>query len=154
MCFCFEHAICQVNLSHWFAPLVMTGDCYQTYATCCWWNYSLVLILSCTNWTFLGSLTDRQTPIQWRLLHDNLSKPPVVKPVWILMKQEIVGWQWHPLDHRQIICTLLQIDNHESTSSLIFYRPAALPDAQPTVSKHWRQVYQLMTIVMCNNCNK
>jgi len=23
----------------------------------------------------------------------------------------------------------------------IFYRPDALPDAQPTVAKHWRQLY-------------
>jgi len=34
------------------------------------------------------------------------------------MKQEITGWQWHQLDHMQIICTLLQTDNHNSTSSL------------------------------------
>ena len=27
-------------------------------------------------------------------------------------------------------------DNHTNTSSLSFYRPDALPDAQPTVSKH------------------
>ena len=31
---------------------------------------------------------------------------------------------------------LLQTDNHTNTSSLNFYRPDALPDAQPTVSKH------------------
>jgi len=36
------------------------------------------------------------------------------------MKQEMMGWQWHQLDHMQIICTLLQADNHTSTSSLIF----------------------------------
>jgi len=37
----------------------------------------------------------------------------------------------------EIICTSsLQIDNHTNTSSLNFYRPDALPDAQPTVSKH------------------
>jgi len=47
--------------------------------------------------------------------------------------------QWHQLDHMQTICTLLQIDNLANTSSLNFYRPVALPDAQPTVSKHWRQ---------------
>jgi len=29
-----------------------------------------------------------------------------------------------------------QTDNHTNTSSLNFYRPDALPDAQPTVSKH------------------
>jgi len=33
------------------------------------------------------------------------------------MKQ---GWQWHQLDHMQIICTSLQTDNHASTSSPIF----------------------------------
>jgi len=27
-------------------------------------------------------------------------------------------WQWHQLDHMQIICTSLQTDNHASTSSL------------------------------------
>jgi len=27
-------------------------------------------------------------------------------------------------------------DNHTSTSSLNFYRPDALPDAQPTASEH------------------
>jgi len=50
------------------------------------------------------------------------------------MKQEMTGWQWHQLDHMQIICTLLQRDNHASTSSLIFYSPGAVPDAHPTVS--------------------
>jgi len=46
------------------------------------------------------------------------------------------GWQWHQLDHMQTICTSIQTDNHTNTSSLGFYRPDALPDAQPTVSKH------------------
>jgi len=32
----------------------------------------------------------------------------MVKPFWILMKQEMVGWQWHQLDHMQIICNSLQ----------------------------------------------
>jgi len=54
------------------------------------------------------------------------------------MKQEMMGRQWHQLDHMQIIHTLLQTDNnHASTSSLDLYSPdAPLPDAQPTVSKH------------------
>jgi len=29
------------------------------------------------------------------------------KPFWILMNQEITGWQWHQLDRMQIICTSL-----------------------------------------------
>jgi len=34
-----------------------------------------------------------------------------------------MGWQWHQLDHMQIICTVLQTDNHASTSppSFILY---------------------------------
>jgi len=42
------------------------------------------------------------------------------------MKQEMVGWQWHQLDHTLIICTLQEITTPTP----------ALPDAQPTVSKH------------------
>ena len=36
------------------------------------------------------------------------------------MKQEMIGWQWHQLDHMQIIFTSLQTDNHASTSSVNF----------------------------------
>jgi len=43
---------------------------------------------------------------------------------------------WHQLDNMQTISTLLQTDNCTNTPSLNFYRPDALPDAQPTVSKH------------------
>jgi len=59
------------------------------------------------------------------------------------MKQEMTRWQWHQLDYIQIVCTSLQTDNHASTSSLYFYRPDALPDAQPTMSKHWRQAVDI-----------
>jgi len=44
-------------------------------------------------------------------------------------------WQWHQLRHMQV-CTSLQTDNHASTPPLSFYRPDALPAAQPTASKH------------------
>jgi len=61
-------------------------------------------------------------------------------------------WQWHQLDHMQIICTSFLTDNHGSISSLNFYTPDALPDAQPTVLKHWRQcqIRQMMTLI--NHC--
>jgi len=58
------------------------------------------------------------------------------KPFWILLEQEMMGWQWHQLGHTIITCTLLQTDNHASTSPLTFYRPDALPATQPTASKH------------------
>jgi len=44
-------------------------------------------------------------------------------------------WQWHQLGHMQV-CTSLQTDNHANTPPLSFYRPDALPAAQPTASKH------------------
>jgi len=49
------------------------------------------------------------------------------------------GMQCHQLDHMQTICTLIHADNHTNTWSLNFYWPDVLPDAQPTVSKHWKQ---------------
>jgi len=48
----------------------------------------------------------------------------------------VLGWQWRQLDRVQTICTSLQTDNNTNTSSVNFYRPDALPDTQPTVSKH------------------
>jgi len=44
-------------------------------------------------------------------------------------------WQWHQLGHMQV-CTSLRTDYHASTPLLVFYRPGALSDARPTVSKH------------------
>jgi len=37
------------------------------------------------------------------------------------MKQEMMGWQWHQLDHMQIICTSRQTDNHASTSFITHF---------------------------------
>jgi len=48
----------------------------------------------------------------------------------ILMKKEMTGWQWHQLDHMQIISTLLQTDNHARRLSLNFYKADALSDVQ------------------------
>jgi len=59
-----------------------------------------------------------------------------LKPIWILMKQEMMGWQRHQLNHMQVICISLQTNNHASISSLILYRPDAIPDTQPTVLKY------------------
>jgi len=45
-------------------------------------------------------------------------------------------WQWYQLGHMQV-STSLQTDNHDSNPPLsFFYRPDALPAAQPTASKH------------------
>jgi len=69
---------------------------------------------------------------------DSLDKPaPENQTVLDFTRaRDDVVWQWHHLDHMQIICTLLQTDNHASTSSLSFYWPDAFPATQPTASKH------------------
>jgi len=60
-------------------------------------------------------------------------------------------WQWHQLGHMQV-CTSLQTDNHASIPPQVFYRPDALPAAQPTASKHWRQEHWRQQIQ--NNTDK
>ena len=45
-------------------------------------------------------------------------------------------WQWLQLGHMQV-CTLLQTDTTPAPHRSVFYRPDALPAAQPTASKHW-----------------
>jgi len=60
-----------------------------------------------------------------------------VKPIWILPKQETVsgsGISW-------TICKTAPHSRQITTPAphhSVFYRPDALPVAQPTVSKHWR----------------
>jgi len=59
------------------------------------------------------------------------------------MKQEMMGWQqqwqWHLLDHMQIICISLQTDNHASTSPLSFTgRMLFLPPNQQRQSTEGR----------------
>ena len=55
------------------------------------------------------------------------------KPFWILLKQDMMGWKWHQLNHMQIICNLLQTDNHASTSSLHIFT-GQIPFCHPTNS--------------------
>ena len=44
----------------------------------------------------------------------------------------MMGWQWHQLEHMQIICTSLQTDNHTSTSPM--FSQARCPSCRPTNS--------------------
>ena len=54
-------------------------------------------------------------------------------------------WGW------QTICTSLHTDNHTNTSSLNFYRPDALPDAQQTVLTHGRHVWRHFNLYFINS---
>ena len=60
-----------------------------------------------------------------------------VKPIWILQKQETVsgsGISWAVCKSAPRSRQITMPAPHHS----IFYRPDALPAAQPTASKHWR----------------
>jgi len=61
-----------------------------------------------------------------------------VKPIWILLKQEKVsgrGISWAICKSASCCKQITMPAPHYS----VFYRPDALPAAQPTASKHWRQ---------------
>jgi len=60
-------------------------------------------------------------------------------------QEEMMGWQWHQLDHMPIICTSLQTDNHISTSSLNFYGPDALPATQRRRSTEGKYASNIIT---------
>jgi len=60
------------------------------------------------------------------------------KPIWILLKQETVsgsGICWAICKSAPRSRQITMPTPHHS----VFYRPDALPAAQPTASKHWRQ---------------
>ena len=47
----------------------------------------------------------------------------------------MLGWQWHQLDHVQVICTSLHTDNHASSSILTTqFLQAGCPSCRPTNS--------------------
>ena len=45
-------------------------------------------------------------------------------------------WQWHLLGHMQVCTSLRRQTTTPTPHHSVFYRPDALPAAQPTVSKH------------------
>jgi len=58
------------------------------------------------------------------------------------MKQEMMGWQWHQLDHMQIIYTSLWKDNDASTSPLRF------------ITKFVEKLYSIMNFVKLEEATK
>jgi len=43
----------------------------------------------------------------------------------------MMGWQWHQLDHMQIICTSRQTNNHASTTPLSSFCTGRMPFLPP-----------------------
>jgi len=81
------------------------------------------------------------------------------KPFWILKKQEMTGWQWHQMDHMQIICTSLQTDNHTSITSLNFLLPSCRQSSSIKALKAINATLQLISLQLvthnrCLNTNR
>jgi len=55
------------------------------------------------------------------------------KPFWILLQQEMTGWQWHQLDHMQIICTCSRQITKQVSHHSVFtgQMPFVPPNQQP-----------------------
>ena len=81
-----------------------------------------------------GRLTKADTPSSWAPLHLDKSVPSSTIPHYL----QLVSWS----------LTSLFSTNMAISETTIFYRPNALPAAQPTESKYWRQDYttRLVTI--------
>ena len=75
-------------------------------------NTAFLQTISATHTSLLTAFLSGQPGISWHQKG---------KPFSILLEQEMMGWQWHQLDHMQIICTSHQTDNHAITSPLSFF---------------------------------
>jgi len=59
------------------------------------------------------------------------------KPFSILMKQEMMGWQWHQLDHMKSFASRSRQMTMPVPHQSVF-TARCLPATQPTTSWHWR----------------
>ena len=74
-----------------------------------------------------------------------------VKPIWILLEQETVsgsGIRWAICKSAPRSRQITMPAPHHS----VFYRPDALPAAQPTASKHWRHNICVQYVHIKLNC--
>jgi len=65
------------------------------------------------------------------------------KSFWILLEQEMMGWQWHQLDHTQIICTSFQTDNHACQYLSTHFLQAGCPSCHPNNSVKALKAYYI-----------
>ena len=115
--------------------------CREQSVTFCWWSLQLGNFCSHEqNWYHFQDLT-KLTHTRLTALIPGLpgwASTRKLKPIWISLKQETVsgsGISW-------AICKSAPRSRQITTPvphHSVFYRPDALPAAQPTASKHWRK---------------
>jgi len=67
----------------------------------------------------------------WESQHHKNTKP---FSILILVTQEIMGWEWHQLDHMQIICTRFRQVTMAAPQHSVFHGMDVLPNSQSTAS--------------------
>ena len=133
-------AVLQGNLCISKRVIPSTGLCLQLQAS----SYSIVA----PSWlrlamSFTSSCIEWHTHTHLTALFPGLPRwagTRKVIPIWILMKQETVsgsGISWAICKCAPCSRQITMPAPHRS----IFYRPDALPAAQPTASKHWRHCW-------------
>ena len=126
-----------------------------------WPSYSKAL---CPTWHKIGHLgdvlcsqylsvvlkklnTNTHTPVKRPFVQDYPGEPvPEGKTNLDFTEARDNEWQWHQLGHMQV-CTSLQTITMPAPHHSVFYRPDALPAAQPTASKHWRQKHWRLSVM-------
>ena len=98
----------------------------------CWSRDDGVAVVG---WLVEQCLTSHQT--HYSSYRGHVSTGQMTQPT--MSQHWRTGRQWHQLNHMQAICTSLQKTTIQAPHQSDFYGPDALPDTQPTASKHWRQ---------------
>jgi len=103
------------------------------------WDAVFLIMLLLLHYIHFNGLFSRKT---W------VSRHQKGKPFWILLEQEMMGWQWHQLDHMQINCALLQtimpVPHHSVFTGRMPFLP---PNQQHQSTEVWRQVlYDVVSV--------
>ena len=86
----------------------------------------------------LGTTTTTTTTVLWPFVRDYPGESvPKGQTILDFAEADMMGWQWHQLNHMQAICTSFQKTTMPAPHHSDFYGPHVLPDTQPTASKHW-----------------
>jgi len=135
--------LCMCNVASWSAKRAVhrTGESSPGHGKASWVQRPEALWLSCQVHThtqsFNGPFSGTTRVSRYEKGKTNLD----------FTEARDSEWQWHQLGHMQV-CTSLQTDNHATPHNSVFYRPDALPAAQPTASKHRRLSCQVIIVLL------
>ena len=139
-----------ISVTHFNNWVIAELQCYWVFSRCPGPAPQVNTFLSLTNSYVFSYVMHTHTP-PFTALFPGLptwAGTRQVKPIWILLKQETVsgsGISW--AIYKSAPCsrqTTTPAPHHS-----VFYRPDALPAAQPTASKHWRHYFHMYFHMWC-----